>query len=120
MTTALDPKKRFSLLCLIGLLILLLYGVYQIVQPFSKSILWAILLTISFQPLFRLIQGRIKNPSGAALLTIFLMVIVVLVPLVYVGIKGANEGRELYFQLETQSFILMCVRIEKLKRHVAH
>lgn len=103
MTPGLDPKKRLSLLCLIGLLLLLLYAVYLIVLPFSRPILWAILLTLSFQPLFRLIQTRIRNQSGAALLTILLMVLVVLGPLVYVGIKGANEGRELYYQLEAQS-----------------
>ena len=103
MMSSLEPKKRFSLFCLIGLLILLLYWVYLIVRPFSTPILWAILLTISFQPLFRLIQTRIRNPSGAALLTILLMVLVVLGPLVYVGIKGANEGRELYYRLEAQS-----------------
>jgi len=49
------------------------------------------------------IQTRIRNQSGAALLTIFLIVLVVLGPLTYVGIRGANEGRELYFQLEAQS-----------------
>jgi predicted PurR-regulated permease PerM len=103
MTPGLDPRKRFSLFCLIGLLFLLLYGVYLIVLPFSKPILWAILLTLSFQPVFRLIRTWIRNQSGAALLTIFLMVLVVLGPLTYVGIKGAIEGRELYFQLEAQS-----------------
>jgi len=103
MTPGLEPKKSFSLFCLIGLLFLLLYGVYLIVLPFSKPILWAILLTLSFQPVFRLIQTRIRNPSGSALLTILLMVLVVLGPLAYLGIKGANEGRELYYQLEAQS-----------------
>jgi predicted PurR-regulated permease PerM len=103
MMPGLEPKKRFSFFCLVGLLILLLYGVYLIVLPFSRPILWAILLTLSFQPVFRLIQTRIRNRTGAALLTILLMVLVVLGPLVYVGIKGANEGRELYFQLEAQS-----------------
>ena len=103
MTPGLEPRKRFSLFCLVGLLMLLLYGVYLIVLPFSKPILWAILLTLSFQPVFRLIQTRIRNPSGSALLTILLMVLVVLGPLAYVGIKGASEGRELYYQLEAQS-----------------
>ncbi len=103
MTPGLEPKKSFSLFCLIGLLFLLLYGVYLIVLPFSKPILWAILLTLSFQPVFRLIQTRIRNPSGSALLTILLMVLVVLGPLAYLGVKGANEGRELYYQLEAQS-----------------
>ena len=103
MTPGLEPKKSFSLFCLIGLMFLLLYGVYLIVLPFSKPILWAILLTLSFQPVFRLIQTRIRNPSGSALLTILLMVLVVLGPLAYLGIKGANEGRELYYQLEAQS-----------------
>ena len=103
MTPGLEPKKSFSLFCLIGLLFLLLYGVYLIVLPFSKPILWAILLTLSFQPVFRLIQTRIRNPSGSALLTILLMVLLVLGPLAYLGIKGANEGRELYYQLEAQS-----------------
>ena len=103
MMPGLEPKKTFSLFCLVGLLILLLYGVYLIVLPFSKAILWAILLSLSFQPLFRLIQTRVRNRSGAALLTILLMVLLVLGPLAYVGIKGANEGRELYYQLEAQS-----------------
>ena len=103
MTPGLEPKKSFSLFCLIGLMFLLLYGVYLIVLPFSKPILWAILLTLSFQPVFRLIQTRIRNPSGSALLTILLMVLLVLGPLAYLGIKGANEGRELYYQLEAQS-----------------
>ena len=103
MMPGLEPKKRFSLFCLIGLLILLLYGVYLIVRPFAKPILWALLLAISFQPEFRVIQTRVRNRSGAALLTILLMVLVVLGPLAYVGVKGANEGRELYYQLDQQS-----------------
>src|SRR3990172_10286030 len=101
--TSLEPRKRFSVLFLIGLLILLLYWVFLIVRPFSKLFFWAILLAVSFQPLFRAIQQRVRSESGAALLTILLMLVAVLVPLIFVGIRGANEGRDLYSQIESQS-----------------
>jgi predicted PurR-regulated permease PerM len=98
-----EPKKRFSVLFLITLLVLLMYCMYLIVQPFSEPIFWSILLAISFQPVFRLIRSRIPNDSGAALLTILLILVVVLTPTIFLVIRGANEVRDLYGQLELQS-----------------
>ncbi|MGH8689013.1 MAG: AI-2E family transporter [Burkholderiales bacterium] len=57
-----------------------------VLAPFYEAILWAIVLAILFAPLARWLEPRLGGRSSlAALLTLLIIVLIVFVPLVFVG-----------------------------------
>ena len=43
-----------------------LYLCWQMVQPFTNVILWAVVLAVVFYPMHRRIRVRVRHPFGAA------------------------------------------------------
>jgi predicted PurR-regulated permease PerM len=98
-----DPKKLeiyfFSTLTIAALVLFLF-----LFLPFFTVLVLAITLSIICEPLFRFILKIIHKPrSLAALLTIFLMLLVVLVPLTFIGIEVFNQAQNLYGVITTKN-----------------
>lgn len=55
-------RKQVAIILLIAVVILSLYGVHLVFQPFYKSILWAVVLGVTFWPVYKrvclLLRGR--------------------------------------------------------------
>ena len=64
----------------IGLLLLFGYLVYLVFAPFLVPLVWAVLLTIVFFPLHQRVRERIPHPNRAALVTTFLLTLLIVVP----------------------------------------
>lgn len=82
---------RFYFITVIFLCILLGYLLYRIINPFLISILWAVVLTIIFFPLYSLFVKYTKREYLAGLLTIIIAVIFILGPFTYFGILLGAE-----------------------------
>jgi predicted PurR-regulated permease PerM len=77
------------------------YLFYRILSPFLGPIVWAILLTIVFYPLFQKLQRLLKKKEGLSALVMTLLVILVIVlPSTFLMISLANEVVDAYHNLE--------------------
>lgn len=98
-----DRTKLLSRLFLMALMALLAWGVYLVMRPFMDALITAVILTISFQPVYSLIHRRIPNSSVAALVCIVLLLVVILVPMVFLITTVVGEMRDLYSVMAEQS-----------------
>ena len=77
------------------------YLFYRIFSPFLGPIVWAILLTIVFYPLFQKLQRLLKKKKGLSAMVMTLLVILVIVlPSTLLMISLANEVVDTYHNLE--------------------
>ena len=94
-------KEHIFLIFFLFLTFLSFYLFYQILSPFLKPILWAILLAIIFYPIFKKIQHLLKNRIALSAITMTLLVILIIVfPFSLLMVSLANEVVEVYHQLE--------------------
>jgi predicted PurR-regulated permease PerM len=88
---------RVSVVFFYGLLLLLLYLTYLIIVPFASPILWAAILVVVFQPVYRRLLYRLGGKSG---LTAFLLTITVsaavMVPAILCGWVLTQEAVSFY------------------------
>lgn len=98
-----DRAKLLSRLFLMALMALLAWGVYLVMRPFMDALITAVILTISFHPIYSLIHRRITNSSLAALVCIVLLLVVILVPMVFLITTVVGEMRDLYRVMAEQS-----------------
>ena len=75
-----------------------------IFSPFFKPLSLAAVFAVVLQGLYKRISKLIGGwPSVAALLTVVVSVVLILLPLSLVGVLVGNEAREMYFSLEEGS-----------------
>ncbi len=95
-------KKEHIFFIIIFLLTTLsFYLFYRILSPFLGPIVWAILLSIVFYPLFQKLQRLLKKREAVSAMIMTLLVIVVIVlPSGLLTISLANEVVDAYHDLE--------------------
>ena len=84
----------FTFFCI---LVLLIWQLGVILSPFFYPIMWALILTVTFYPLYRklLVQLNQRSQLAAAVMTVMVMAIAVL-PAVYLIFLGINEAVQAY------------------------
>jgi predicted PurR-regulated permease PerM len=90
------PQFYFLLVLLVVTLILSFY----VLKPFVSVFILAVVFTVIFQPMYRKILKYSFNHEGlAALFTTIIVVVIILTPLTFLGIKILQELRQLYVSL---------------------
>jgi len=84
-------NNRFYLFTLLFLLSLFGYLLFRIINPFITSIIWAMVMTIIFFPLYSFLLKYIKKEHIAATLTTLIVIFFILGPVTYFGILLATE-----------------------------
>lgn len=75
-----------------------------IFAPFAKALAFAAVFAVVLQGLYGRISKLLKSwPSTAALLTVVISVLVILLPLSVIGTLVGNEAHDLYVSLEQES-----------------
>ncbi len=92
--------KTFSL----AIIIALFYLFYQVISPFLITIAWAMVLSIIFYPLYRLLLKPIKRPWAASLITLILILIIMLGPFSLIVGSLVDEINDVYHLLEEKGF----------------
>ncbi|MDE2484277.1 MAG: AI-2E family transporter [candidate division NC10 bacterium] len=88
---------RVSLVFFYGSLFLLLYLTYLIIVPFASPILWAAILVVVFQPVYRRLLHRLGGKSGlTALLLTITVITAVMVPAILCGWVLTQEAVSFY------------------------
>lgn len=96
-------KQRITLIFLICLSALALFGCYLITQPFLTSIVAAGVIAIVFYPLHCRLLSSIRRPTLAALLSTLLVMLLVVLPAVLIAITVTREVQDLYRMLAQKS-----------------
>jgi predicted PurR-regulated permease PerM len=77
------------------------YLFYRIISPFLGPIVWAILLSIVFYPLFQRLQRLLrKREAISAMIMTLLVIVVIVLPSGFLTISLANEVVDAYHDLE--------------------
>lgn len=83
-------------------------GFALILQPFFGPILWAVVIAIVFASLHvRLLKAMKGNRNLAALLSVFLITIIAIVPLLIVGFSLSQQASSLYASIQSGELDLM-------------
>ncbi|MBN2569399.1 MAG: AI-2E family transporter [Deltaproteobacteria bacterium] len=75
-----------------------IYLCYRLAAPFLPAIVWALALAVLFTPFQRWLESKLKYPSLAAVVTVFVIGLIVVVPGTFVGqrlVLQAAKGAEL-------------------------
>ncbi|SIN69739.1 Predicted PurR-regulated permease PerM [Parasphingorhabdus marina DSM 22363] len=73
-----------------------------LIEPFFGAIIWAVVITVLFLPVFdwlvRILKGR---TSSAALLTLLLIISLVIVPAIILGFVLLREASDIYVRIQS-------------------
>lgn len=78
------------------------YLFYKILSPFIFTISWAMVLSITFYPLYKLILGSSKREWSASLLTLAVIIITVLLPFFFIISSLTGDITDIYNKIEQQ------------------
>jgi len=94
-------RQRVGQMVFYGILLLIGYLAYKIIQPFLAEIGWAVVLAISLAPIQSRLAGRL-GPTRAALLLTVLVVVLLVIPLVFAGTALLQQGGAIVGDVEHQ------------------
>lgn len=87
---------------LLLLLAVVTIAFFWILTPFAGAIFWGAVLAIMFSPLHRWVQRKLSNrPVLAAMTTLGICLVLVILPLILIAINLASEGTILYEKLKS-------------------
>lgn len=92
--------KIFSL----AIILVLFYLFYQVFSPFLTTIAWAMVLSITFYPLYKLFLKLIKRPWAASLATLIIILVIMIGPFSYIVSALVGEITDVYSALEEKGF----------------
>jgi len=97
-------KSKSAIYFLLLCLAISFVAVYFIVKPFLGSLILAAVFAFLFQPLYqRLLPVMWKKQGLAALLTMIIAIILVLLPIIFLGSQIFTESSQLYNSLAGES-----------------
>lgn len=88
----------------LAIIVGLFYLFYKVLSPFLTTIAWAMVLSITFYPLYRISLKFIKRPWIASLITLIIILILILGPFTYIIGALVNEITEIYSTIEERGF----------------
>lgn len=94
-TAALDEKTFLWLVVAISI------GFLAIIAPLYGAILWAIVIAVLFSGIQKSFCVRLKRPNWAALITVLLVLVIVVLPVTLLSIAVAKEATQVYDKIQT-------------------
>jgi len=84
-----------------ALLLVASVALIYILLPFYGAIMWGVIIALLFTPLFRWLLPRVhQRPNVAALLTLLIVLVIVVLPLALISASLVREATLLYTQLQ--------------------
>lgn len=94
-------REHIFLIFIFFLTFLSIYLLYQILSPFLSPIIWAILITMVFYPLFQKLQRLLrKREVLSAMIMTLLVIIVIVLPFTLLMVSLASEVMDVYDRVE--------------------
>jgi predicted PurR-regulated permease PerM len=92
-----------STLLLAVLTAIALYLCYLLFRPYAGPIIFAVVIAIIFYPLHRRFQQVFQKPSFAAMVSMFVAIVLTAGPLLYLGVAVSKELSDLYSAMAAKS-----------------
>jgi predicted PurR-regulated permease PerM len=89
-------QYKLSYLTLLLLTAGAIYAAYIIFRPYLKALFLAMVLTIAFLPVHEWVARRVRGRTLSALVTTAAVVLVVMVPLTFIGVSLFSQAASLY------------------------
>ena len=83
--------NRASMIFLLALGLIVLYFSYLIVQPFWKPMFFALLIAIVLYPVHNRVRKLIRSDGWAALVSTLFVLLMVMAPAIFLGVKASTE-----------------------------
>ena len=94
-----DERSGFLLF-----LTLITLALLYITWPFASALLWAVLAAIMFQPLYRWMLVRLGGPNRAAIATLLVIFVAVIVPALAIGNIIVGQALQIYEAIKAGRF----------------
>jgi predicted PurR-regulated permease PerM len=85
-------RSQLHVLALMVATALGLYLCYLMVLPFVPALTWALALAILFMPAHRWLESAVRPPSLAALVSVLVIGLIVIVPATFIGQRLVSEA----------------------------
>ena len=92
-TTSIERKILFAILAIVLILTLLIF------YPFLTTIILAISFSVILNPVYLWIKKYIKNAGASAFVTLFLFLVILCIPLFFIGNSILQQSTHLYTNL---------------------
>jgi len=106
-------KERIYTTLSLTIILVLLYLLYRMLYPFLTTIAWAMVLSITFYPLYRVLLKVLKRPWLSSLITLVLILILIVGPFTYIVGNLIKDITDLYVTIEKRGF----EAIAELQKH---
>jgi predicted PurR-regulated permease PerM len=94
------PRTDYARIAVLLVLIIVLYYVFRILEPFLHGLIWAAILASVFHPLFSTLARRLRHPRGASALTCVLVTVVIVLPVLFLLFTLAKQSVSAYRVLQ--------------------
>jgi len=98
--------KRLQVISFFLVLLVVFIVVLFIVRPFAELLAFGVILAILLQPIYTRFLKALKSDNLAALFTVLLVIVIVLIPIVFFGQIVVNDAIGLYARFKAGDFIL--------------
>jgi predicted PurR-regulated permease PerM len=98
-----QARKWLTPIFLISVTGIALFFCYTIARPFLPSIAWALIIAIPFHPIHDRLLRVIHNRSAAALVSVLIVTLIVIVPATLLCLATINELRNAFQSLSEKS-----------------
>ena len=85
-------RGHVQMLVLMGATAIGIYLCYRLVTPFLSALVWALALAFLFSPFQRWLESKLKRPGLSALVTVFVVGLIVVVAATFVGQRLVHEA----------------------------
>ncbi len=82
----------------------LFYLLYKVLSPFLITIAWAMVLSITFYPLYKVLLKFVKRPGISSIITILIIMVLIVGPFTYIISALVNEVTNIYSNIEEKGF----------------
>ena len=93
-------SERFSTLIYSAIVLLFFYLFYKILDPFLITIAWAMVLSITFYPLYNIFLKYLKHSWAASILTLLAILIIIFGPFSFIVRSLVGEITTLYNSID--------------------
>lgn len=95
------PQFGIERLFVLALLVIISLAFAMLIEPFFGAIVWAVVVAVLFQPVYRKISGWLfPRINLAAFLTLILVILLVIVPAILLGMALVQEATSAYASIQ--------------------
>jgi predicted PurR-regulated permease PerM len=96
------PRIDYARIAVLLVLVIVLYYVFRILEPFLPALAWAGILATIFHPLFSAVSRRLRHPRLASALSCLLLTVVIVLPAMCLLFMLAEQSVGAYRMLEAR------------------